>query len=471
MFTRLLSVSFLCMMLLGISEQSASAGSRFFVLVADDAPSQRFIRSATKTAAEAGSLVTAERGLEAITGAYPALSPSFVKAKREAIASELKTGTRAHYATRFDQAEAHFAVAFDAVYADPTVIGADEAMLTQLADGTALRYSNTLARGGAEIVARRHLNDFLRRYPTVSPTRADHPPNVIESWDKAVASVNKRTGELMVAVVPLELERSGSCSLHLNGANAGRMPLARPIALPVGEHMMQVHCGFQQSWLQKVSVAKGVVSVKVPLRAMLATRLDVESGGLVIVRPEDSDTRLLIEAVSEASSLDGAIIVEEVIGRALVGDWTRGARGPSYTKQGTIADDEIGDVGPYAASSNASDADTDTGGRVWTWVAGGLGLALVGGGVATNLLFNSEVDDYDALRQELGPNDPEVRQRHDEVNDSALKPLTMGLMIGGGALLATSIVLFFVEGADSGSSASTNVGFSSSRPGGLSVSF
>lgn len=422
----------------------ASAESRFFLFVAHEVPSQALIDSAIQQAQLAGPPVGADVSRARLSRVFPHLFDA-ATGERTTVSGELKAGTTAHYATNFEQAEIHFSRAFEAAFARPDLLDASPMLIRRLADGAALRYANATAATRDVPEARRRFKEFVRRYPSAEPTRTEHPPPVLELWEKLRDEVLASTGPLMVHLQPLELERSGNCRLLVNGAEVGRMPLAGPVEVPTGEQFVQATCGLQRSWLQRLDVRAEPITVRIPLRAMLATRAESRSGGLVLTQPEEGDSSALVEAVSAAAGFDGAVIVQTAVSKVLIGRWERGSASPSVAYSGQLADSDITNVTKYDA------ADSSGGGRVFTWIVGGLGLAALGGAIGTNVAFNSEFNSDAPDREAL----------------DTLQTASTALYITGGALLVTSIVLFFVEGGgDDDASASVRGG-----PGLIHVTF
>ncbi len=422
----------------------ADAETRFFLFVSHDVPSQPLIDAAVREAQRAGPPAAPELTRRRLSQAFPKLFDASPPGARTMVNAELKAGTAAHYATNFDQAEVHFARAFELAFADPELLDGSLVIIKRLADGAALRYANATVASKDVPEARRRFREFIRRFPSAEPTRTEHPPPVMKVWEALQAEVMARTGMLTVHVEPLDLERSGNCQLIVGGASIGRLPLAGPVALPVGEHLFQVRCGLQRSWVQRVSLAEEPLTVRVPVRAMLAARAESRSGGIVLTRPSEGDSAALVSAISEAAGFDGAVIVQTAIDAVLIGRWERGAVGPSIALKGDLTQDNITDVGGYSPDSGG-------GGRVWTWVLGGVGAAaLLGGGIA-NAAYLSEQDDPSADVDTL----------------DTLQTVSTALYVTGGVLLVTGVVLYFVEGDDE-DSASSSV---SAGPGGLSVAF
>jgi len=405
----------------------ALAESKFFLFVSNDVPTQALVDSAIREARSSGPPAEAEVSRAKLTRAFPQLfdPPS---GERTTIDAELEAGTAAHYATNFEQAEVHLARAFEVAYARPELLDANAVVVQRLADGAALRYGNATVTSRDAPEARRHLREFIRRFPRAEPTRTEHPPPVLEVWAEILREVTTETGSLMAYVQPLELERAGNCRLLMNGAEIGRLPLSGPVSVPAGEQLIQARCGLQRSWIQRVEVRNEPVTLRVPVRAMMAARAETRSGGIVLTRPEVGDAAALVAAVSEAADFDGAVIVEAVIGKALIGRWERGSVGPSIDKQGKLEGDAITGVTSYRVREEPSG-----GGPVWAWVVGGVGLAALAGGVVANVMYNDEF------------NSGQDRDKLDTLRGAAL-----GLYIGGGVLLATGIVLYFVESASGG---------------------
>jgi hypothetical protein len=419
----------------------AAAESRFFLFVTRDVPSQSLIDSAINTAQAAGPPVAAEVSRERIGAAFPQLFEA-PTGERATIASELQAGATAHYATNFDQAEVHLARAFEIAYARPELLDSRADLVQKLADGAALRYGNATASTRDVPEARRRFREFVRRFPNAEPTRTDHPPPVYELWQQLRAEVLASAGQLMVHVEPLEMERAGNCRLLVNGAELERMPLAGPVQLPTGPQLVQVTCGLQRSWLQRVEVKREPLTVRVPIRAMLAARAESRSGGLVLTQPAEGDASSLVEAVSEAGGFDGAVVVQSASETVHIGRWERGASAPSIGFTGSFDADGITGVHRYSGDSGSD--------HTAAFVIGGIGLAALVAGGGCNLGYIAE----------QGSNDPDP-----DTLDS-LETASVVLYGVGAALLVTSVVLYFVEDDATSSTAAV-----SGRPGLISVSF
>jgi len=426
---------------LGIASPAA-AESRFFLLVTHDVPSQSLIDAAIREAQAAGPPVSADASRERLGAAFPQLFEAPV-GERTTITSELQAGATAHYATNFEQAEVHFARAFEVAYARPELLDARPGMVQKLADGAALRFGNATASTRDVPEARRRFREFVRRYPNAEPTRTEHPPQVYELWQQLRTDVLASAGQLMVHVQPLDLERAGNCRLLVNGAEVERMPLAGPVQLPSGAQDIQVICGLQRSWLERVAIHKEPITVALPIRAMLAARAESRSGGLVLTQPEEGDASALVEAVSEATGLDGAVIVQSVVKGVLIGRWERGAAAPSIGYTGHLDPDGITDVHKYSSDSDGDDPTA-------AFIVGGVGLAAVLAGGGCNLGYLAE----------RGSSSPSQRSL------DTLQTSSIVLYGAGAALLVTSVVLYFVAG----DSPSSNAGVSG-RPGVLQVAF
>ncbi|TNF30191.1 MAG: hypothetical protein EP329_14125 [Deltaproteobacteria bacterium] len=419
----------------------ALAESRFFLFVTRDVPSQSLIDSAIGSAQAAGPPVPAETSRERLGRAFPQLfeAPS---GERATIAAELQAGTAAHYATNFAQAEDHLARAFEIAYARPELLDQSADLVQKLSDAAALRYRNATAATKDVPEARRRFREFVRRFPHAEPTRTEHPPPVYALWEELKAEVLASAGPLMVHVQPLDLERSGSCRLLVNGAEIERMPLAGPIQLPTGPQSLQVVCGLQRSWLQRVDVRREPLTVRVPIRAMLAARAESRSGGLVLTRPEEGDASALVDAVSEAGGFDGAIVVQSASETVHIGRWERGATAPSIGYTGSFDADGISGVHLYDANGGAD--------HTAAFVVGGVGAAALLGGIGLNLGYLAE----------RGSSAP------DQGTLDSLQTASIVMYGAGAALLVTGLVLYLVEDGSPSSSAGVSGG-----PGGVRVAF
>ncbi len=92
-------------------------------------------------------------------------------------------------------------------------------------------------------------------------------------------------------------------------------------------------------------------------------------------------------------------------------------------------------------------ADEHRGGRLFTWVALGAGVAAgVGGAVVAGLASS----DYDGLVQGCAAKGGCAQAEIDDANLSTRATLANVLFVVGGAALAAGVVLFFVEGGSGG---------------------
>lgn len=430
---------------------SASEGF-FFLLMTSEPPDQGLVVAAHREATRATPTLPPDEARVRIGAAFPRLFGTSRLVDRNVIEGDLKVARSSHLGGQFQESEDAFARALATVLAQPEALSGQAPLLQRLVDGAALRYTNALARKRPEAEARAQLVEFLRRFPFASPTVSEHPPTVIKVWGEAREAVRLSTGALVVNVHPLELERSGTCRLHVNGAEVVDLPMPGPLALPTGEHVMQVRCGAQASWLQRVELASIPRALRVPVRAMLAARGDIQTGGIVLVDPGERDSAVLVDALSEATGLTGAVVARTATAKVEFGRWNAGMSGPTVENVGAIEGTDI--VGVKRASTTGP--PEGAGGRVWTWVAGGVGLAAVGGAIVTNVLYEDE--------RQAGKPQSELE---------GLQTTSTVLYIAGGALLATSIVLFFVEGGSSSGSSSSSFapGLASPGPGLVEVRF
>ena len=92
-----------------------------------------------------------------------------------------------------------------------------------------------------------------------------------------------------------------------------------------------------------------------------------------------------------------------------------------------------------------------SGGRTWTWIVGGVGVGALAGGLVAGMAMTSADDVYTKnLVTDPGASYTALKAQYD-ANKSLGQKATI-LTIAGGALIATSIVLFFLEGGSSGGS-------------------
>lgn len=84
-----------------------------------------------------------------------------------------------------------------------------------------------------------------------------------------------------------------------------------------------------------------------------------------------------------------------------------------------------------------------SGGRLWTWIALGSGVALTGAGIALALLEKDTQDQFDTAAGEVQVNLQDLQDLQDQGELEAL--LANIFLATGGAALVAGVVLFFVE--------------------------
>ena len=99
---------------------------------------------------------------------------------------------------------------------------------------------------------------------------------------------------------------------------------------------------------------------------------------------------------------------------------------------------------PPAATSTAR---APSGGRTWTWVAGGTGLGMLAGGLLAGMAVKKADDAYQARLKDPSNGSASLQQQYD-ANKSLGTTATI-LTIGGGVLLAGAVGLWFLEAPDS----------------------
>jgi len=418
-----------------------AADGRFFLFIGDEPPQTELVHAARREAQKVDPPLVPEAARERIGRVFPRLFASPGKLEKASFEADLKASRGAHFNGQYPDAETSFVRALDSVRDEPELL-ADAKLFQRLVDGAATRYKNTLSRKRPKAEARQQIEAFVARYPMALPTPSDHPPEVIALWNEVRSAAKASFGSLVVNVHPLELERGGGCKLHLNGAEIADLPQPGPLAVPRGEHLVQVRCGPQIGWLQRIEIGKTPVALRVPVRAMLSARGEATSGGVVLVSPSDGDAAALIQAVSVAADVAGAVVAVSKDKKMKFGHWENDADDPALTSVGKIVGSDVEGVRGLSKDSGGGS------GRVWTWVVGGLGVATLGGAVVANVLTAGKID--------AGETDVE-----------GLKTTTVALYIAGGALLATGIVLFFVEGGDGDAESSSFA----PGPGGMMVRF
>lgn len=407
---------------------SSHADPRYFFLFIgkDEAPSQTLVESAWREAGKVESVASVEASTEHIGRVFPRLFSGGRAAENVAIDGELDAAKAAYIATDFEEAETHYARVFAGAIESPELLASSPKTASRLADAAVARYSNAIARRQSPAVALKDLESFVAKFPTLTPTNSEHAPDVLATWDRAREGRIAQAGGLVVDVVPLELARSGACHAFVNGVDLATLPSPGPLRVPLGDHYLQVRCGLQASWIQRVTIGSGVRSVVVPVRAMVAARADVASGGIVLVSPEEGDSAALVGAVSAAAGFDGAVVARAGRPRRWeFGVWQPASDAPTLLATGASEGGVVSGV--HAVSGG------DGGGlSPWPFVVGGAGIATLAGGVAANLAY---LTDRDAGKQDLDP-------------------VPAAVLYGiGGALVVTGVVMLVLELGDDGPAA------------------
>lgn len=372
--------------------------------------------------------VSPEVSRKRLGAAFPNLFEAPRPADLGAFEADLKAGVDAHYENALASAEKSLQAAMAFAFAEPAALAsASRDLLTRLADASLIRFRNALRMKTDRARAVAELERFMRRFPGLAITPGDHPPEAENEWKEARKRVLADSGSLTLAVHPVELERSG-CDLLVNGVATERLGGA-PVALPRGDYLVQARCGGSASWPQKITVGARPASLTFPVRAMGAARGHPESGGLVLVAPEEGDAAALVAAVSHAAGFEGAAVVRLTKDRLEVGRQDPGLGAPTREavarlKGGGFQSWQAAG-GPPAVTS--SEEGRPAGFGPWPWVAGGVGAAGVTAGLVLNLMY---VDAHGAGEVE---------------SLDGLKSGALVGYIGGGALLATGVVLYLLD--------------------------
>jgi hypothetical protein len=423
----------------------ARADDRFLLVVTEDTPGPALVASAYRGAQAVEATALPDMARERLARAYPRLFAAGKTATRASIDAELKAARDAHYQANFEAAETHFRAAMDLAYGEPELLAESARLLQQLADAAAVRFRNTLARGRPEPEARGELHAFVKRFLTVTPTSADHPPAVLAEWERGRQAALADPGLMSVSVRPLDLERGGGCRLFVNGGEVATLPLPGPVRIARGEHLVQVQCGLQRGWLQRVRVDDKRVSLVVPVQAMVAARADPDTAGILLVAPEEGDEAGLVTAVAEAAGFVGAVAVRTAVGRMEFGRHDAGSSGATREAVASLIDGNLGAVERVGGRAPASTFGP------WPWVIGGVGVAALATGLALNLVY---VDTKDS--------DPDA---------AALQTPSTVMYVTGGVLVATGIVLLVVDAASSDAPGSARGPVTSAGPGGVAIRF
>jgi hypothetical protein len=410
--------------LVGLCGETARAEGRFFLIETSLPPSPGLVERAFEEARETNPVTVSPLGGKARLGrAFPRLFGLGQKVEVSVLEAELKAARGAHLDGAFAEAEGGFARLFQAANEAPEVLSASPGLVRQLSDAAVLRYQNLLALRRPPDEALKTIADFAQRFPFAVPSSVAHPPQVIAIWQAVRAQQQRQSVSIAVNVHPLELERGGQCVLHVNGAEVATLPMAGPVALPKGEHLMQVRCGNQLGWLTRVEARDAPIALVVPVRAMMAARGEPVTGGIVLVGPGEGDAGALVGLASELAGFDGATVARTAVAKVEFGTWEAGMSGPSVDSVGRLRGSDIVDIREVGGDGKL---------ETWAWVAGGVGVSSLVAAIGLNVAHEVERSDGATAKELQG-----------------LERASVGMYIASGALLATSVVLFLLD-ADEG---------------------
>ena len=98
---------------------------------------------------------------------------------------------------------------------------------------------------------------------------------------------------------------------------------------------------------------------------------------------------------------------------------------------------------PPETAVAAKEMKGEGGGRVWTWIMGGVGVAAIGGGVTFGVLAKGAESDLHSADNKTRTQQDAQSLAEAAQNDALLANIMFGV---GGAMVVGSVVLFFVEG-------------------------
>lgn len=260
------------------------------------------------------------------------------------------------------------------------------------------------------------------------PTLDLDPARIKESVVKLFRQVRDGLrGELQVAV------RGGGATVFVDGQELGPAPLTR--TLPIGPHRVEVRspAGNRRATLViqrgKTTVLRIHLPPRPPDASALVGRLQVATrprGAAVWVDGQQVGVSPTTVERLETGEHDVEARLE---GRASI-------RRKVFVEAGATARVELELV---RAAGRDRDGVTPARRRIWTWVAGGGALLFAGIGIG---LWRAGVADYELYQV---TNDPSLFRQLEE--SIPKKYIAADVMFGlAGALAATSVVLFFVEG-------------------------
>jgi hypothetical protein len=434
---------------------TASAEDRFFVFTSPQAQLPSLVLTAWQDAQGFVPSVSASDARRRLEDVFPGLFSPAGTTSVARLEADLKAGLDAFYDSKYADAEKRLAEAVAFALAQPESLAAAPASLgTKLADGAAVRYRNALKMKADKVKALGELERFIRHFPTLGLTLDDHPPEIGEEWQRVRGKILADAGGLAVAVQPSELEAAGAgCELLVNGASAGKVSRTA-VALPTGRYLVKVHCTIGVSWPQIVNVGADTTNLTVPLQAMLATRVDGETGGLVIAGASDEDASALVTAVSRSAGFDGAVVVHAAKDRLELGRQDAGDAAAAVEVVGRLKNGAIDGWKPVAATVEPPDSQGQaTRFGIWPWVAGGAGVAGLLVGVGLNVAYENE------------------RQSGNLESLDGLKTSSIAGYVAGGLLLATGAALYVLDDAAADGPSAAGASSVSAGARGLTVRF
>lgn len=348
---------------------------------------------------------------------------------------------------------------------------------------------------------RRAVSDAMRcrqLVPDLTPRQSLHSSEVIGALAEAENQLRRSGSETLL----VEVEGESNCAVFLNGRRLGSAPFRWEHG-PPGDARVEIECGSQRSRVHIVNLGEREVTLRIaPARdgrvrdegilALWYASADDEhknliadakavgnligadqvvlahetaNGDVLLVRYELARSRAVASTEVRRAMLDGIhpaaweaaadALQHERIDTPLPLPFVPGASEPAIATAPaarsapapqaiTAADDSPEVAAPVDASQAlhplSSDQRPPRRPRIWTWVLGGVAVASAGVGIGLGVAATNKNDDFGAC----------------ESNCDALRSSGQSLQLGAniaygaaGALLAGSVVAFFLEGRSS----------------------
>lgn len=281
---------------------------------------------------------------------------------------------------------------------------------------------------GATVRARAEFTKALGHDPTLSLDAGSFKKELVDLFDSVRRNLK---GKISVTVAPRDAR------VIIDGKERGAAPLEAE--LKIGRHTVQVKSADGRSSYTTE------VEVKALIHARVAARLEPQQGRISVrTSPAGASVTIDGKVVGRTPLEHGIEVGKRVVQVQLEGHQQEIRRvevGPEVTAVVRVKLER-------AAQTKLAEPTRRSlfGGRLWTWVTAGAALATLGTGIGLGVSSNS---DFASWEENCWDN------RHPDCNDVAdtvrTKDKVANIMFGvAGALAVSSVVLYFVEGRQSG---------------------